>query len=137
MVDERNSNYRPCQVLQLDLSNESNKTRQCKHIDCTFSQFTPQTIAKMYIFSFFVSLWLVQTVTADSFYGGYSQSTEYCGVVKIGGDKSNPGIECQVLFSGEYVTGSAKFGDFLVNDQGQLKYGARYVNRGCWEFKRE
>ncbi|KAJ5882774.1 uncharacterized protein N7473_011208 [Penicillium subrubescens] len=78
----------------------------------------------MYIFSLFVSLWLVQRVTADSFYGGYSQSTKYCGIVNVGNDKSNPGIYCQCLFSGEYLDCNAEFESFLVNDQGQLKFGA-------------
>jgi hypothetical protein len=92
-----------------------------------FNQFTQRISAQMYFSSLFLSLWLVQRVTAASFYGGYSQSTEYCGVVNIGNDKSNPGIQCQCLSSGGYVACSAGFGDFLVNDLGQLKYGLEYV----------
>jgi hypothetical protein len=91
------------------------------------NQFTQRISAQMYFSSLFLSLWLAQRVTAASFYGGYSQSTEYCGVVNIGNDKSNPGIQCQCLSSGEYVACSAAFNDFLVNDGGRLMTGEKYV----------
>ena len=67
--------------------------------------------------SIVLSLLASRLVFAES----YPHWPKDCRIVNINNDKSTPGIACQCLKDGKYVSCSADFNTFLDNDQGTLK----------------